>query len=150
MSSPQRNSARLHLLRHPCLIVGAILGVCLAATAVSWVIVANRAPTLETFARERNLAAALAFGALMLIPLFAFLKSPARLFLTGIISWTILAIAYRAMEPSFPHLEDRLGAFHLFMMGALLFGLMAAVTWVAQMIFHARHHHHHAVARRLP
>jgi uncharacterized membrane protein YvlD (DUF360 family) len=145
-------STRLRVLRHPCLILGGILGVCLAANAVAWVIVANRAPSLERFARERNLAAALVFGALMLAPLFSFLKSPARVFLSGIIAWTMLAIAYAAMEASFPRLEDRLGAFHLFMMGAVIFGLMAAAAWVTHMIFLTRHHHH-AVAiarRRLP
>jgi hypothetical protein len=152
MSSSRPISRRLRLLRHPCLLLGSALGVCLAATAVAWVIVANRAPALEQFAFERNLAAALAFGTLMLIPLFSFLKSPARVFLTGIIAWTILAVTYASMENSFPRLSERLGAFHLFMMGAVLFGVMASIAWVTHMILSVRHRHHavEVVRRRLP
>lgn len=152
ISTSERGAARLRILRHPCLQLGAIVGACLAATTVVWVLVANRAPALERFAWARNLSVALAFGGLMLVPLFIFLKSPARIFLSGVIAWTILAITYAIMERPFPVLDDRLGAFHLFMMGALVFGLMASVAWVAHMIFLARHHHH-AIAvsrRRLP
>jgi uncharacterized membrane protein YvlD (DUF360 family) len=153
MSSSRPVSAPLRILRHPCLILGSILGICLAATAVAWVIIANRTPALERFARERNLAAALLFGVLMLVPVLSFLKSPARIFLCGILAWTILAIAYACMEESFPRLSERLGAFHLFMMGGVVFGLMAAVAWVTHMIFLTRHLHHHPIAathRRLP
>ncbi len=147
-------STSLRVLRHPCLLLGSAVGICLAATAVAWVLIANREPTLERFAADRNLAAALALGALMLVPLLSFLKSPARIFLSGIIAWMILVIAYASMGRTFPQLDERLGAFHLFMMGAIVFGVMASVAWVAHMIFLTRHHHHHPVTatprRRLP
>jgi hypothetical protein len=149
MSSSETVSARLRMLHHPCLKEGALLGVCMAATGAAWVLVANNAPSLERFAWARDLTAALAFGALMLVPLFSFPKAPARIFLAGIIAWTVLTIAYGAMESSFPQPEDRLGAFHLFTIGAVIFGLMASVAWVTLLIFLARQHHHAvAVARR--
>jgi hypothetical protein len=147
-------STPLRVLRHPCLLLGSAVGICLAATAVAWMFVAYREPVIERFAADRNLAAALALGALMLVPLLSFLKSPARIFLSGIIAWMILVIAYASMGRTFPQLDERLGAFHLFMMGAVVFGVMASVAWVAHIIVLTRHHHHHPVTatprRRLP
>jgi hypothetical protein len=92
MSSSRPIPGRLRILRHPCLLLGSALGVCLAATAVAWVIIA----------------------------------------------WTILAVTYASMEGSFPRLEERLGGFHLFIMGAVVFGLMSTVAWVTHMIFPPR------------
>jgi hypothetical protein len=153
MSSSEPVSARLRMTHHPCLKLGALVGACLAVIGAAWVLIANDAPSLQRFASARDLTAALAFGALMLVPLFSFAKAPARIFLSGIIGWAVFTIAYGAMEASFPQPEDRLGAFHLFMIGAVIFGLMASVAWVALMIFLARQHHHQAVVvarRRLP
>ena len=153
MSSSEPVSARLRMMHHPCLKLGALVGVSLAATGAAWVLIANDAPSLQRFAWVRDLTASLAFGALMLVPLFSFVKAPARIFLSGIIAWVVFTTAYGAMEVSFPQPEDRLGAFHLFMVGAVIFGLMASVAWVALMIFLARQHHHQAAVvtrRRLP
>jgi len=38
----------------------------------------------------------------------------------------------------FIRLEDRLGAFHLFTLGAIVFGVLAALDWVALMLLAAR------------
>ena len=150
MASSQPGHARLRALRHPCLILGGIVGVCLAGMAVAWVLVANRAPALERFALERNLIAAIAVGVFLLVPVFGFLRSPARIFLSGIIAWTILSITYSAMGNGFPRLEERLGAFHLFMLGAAVIGLLATTVWVAQMVLLARQQTFITTRRRLP
>jgi len=150
MSASQPDSVSRRALRHPCLISGGILGVCMAATAIAWVLIANRVPALDRFAFQRNLAAAVALGLLALVPALRFFKSPARIFLSGIVAWTILAAAYRIMENPFPLLSDRLGAFHLFMMGAVVFGVMSVALWVAQLILHTRQQALAPARRRLP
>ena len=153
-SSSRPISTRLRVLRHPCLLLGSAVGVCLAATAVAWVLVANREPVARAFRRRTQPRSSSGVRRADAGAAFSFLKSPARIFLSGIIAWMILVIAYASMGRTFPQLDERLGAFHLFMMGAVVFGVMASVAWVAHMIVLTRHHHHHPVTatprRRLP
>ena len=138
MAPLQPSAARLSAWQHPCLIRGTLIGACLTGIAVAWLLVANRVPFLAQFALERNVIAAAAIGALMLLPFFLFWGSPARIFLSGVIAWTILALAYDVMEMLFARLGTRLGAFHLFILGAVVFGLLAALDWVALLLFATR------------
>jgi len=128
----------LSLWRHPCVTLGTIMGACLAGIAIAWLIVANRAPSLTQFAFERNLIGGAAIVVLMLLPFFLFLGSPARIFLSGVIAWAILAVCYRMLGFVFVGLADRLGAFHLFALGASILGVLAAVQWVALLLLAAR------------
>ncbi len=125
-------------MRHPCLILGTVTGACLAGIAVAWLLVANRAPSLAQFAFERNVITGAAIGILMLLPFFSFLGSPARIFISGVIAWTILALAYDVLEILFGRLSTRLGAFHLFMLGTVVFGVLAVLDWVALLLLSAK------------
>ena len=128
----------LSLWRHPCVTLGTIIGACLAGISIAWLVVANRAPSLAQFALERNLIAGAAIGALMLLPFLLFLGSPARIFLSGIIAWAILAVSYRLLGFVFVRLADRLGAFHLFTLGAVVLGVLAAADWVVLLVIALR------------
>lgn len=124
--------------RHPCVMFGIKLGACLAGISVVWLVVANRAPSLAQFALERNLIAGAAIGLLMLLPFLLFMGSPARIFLSGIIAWAILAVCYRVLGFVFVRLADRLGAFHLFTLGAVVLGVLAAADWVVLLLLALR------------
>ena len=138
MATPLPSRLRLPLLRHPCVLLGAILGACLAGIAIAWLLVANRAPTMAQFALERNLIAASAIAVIMLLPFFLFLGSPRRIFLSGVIAWAILAVCYWLLGFLFVHLANRLSAFHLFALGAIVLGVVAALDWVALIVIAAR------------
>jgi hypothetical protein len=138
MAPLKPSGVRLLTWRHPCLLLGTVIGACLAGIAVAWLLVANRAPSLAQFAFERNVIAGAAIGVLMLLPFVSFLGSPARIFVSGVIAWTILALAYDVLEILFGRLESRLGAFHLFMLGAVVFGVLAVLDWVALLLLAAR------------
>jgi hypothetical protein len=116
--------------RHPCALLGIAVGMGLAAVAVAWLLVANRDLSVNRFAVDRNLAAAALMGMWMLVPVFAFLKHPPRIFFSGIIAWTVLTAAYSVMSFRFNDLDSRLGVFHLFVLGALAYALAAAFVWV--------------------
>ncbi len=105
---------------------------------MAWLLVANRVPSLAQFAFQRNWIAGGLIALLMLLPLFLFLGSPVRIFFSGVIGWTILALAYQVMEIRFGRLETRMGAFHLFMLGAIVFGLLAVLDWLALLMLSAR------------
>ena len=138
MAPLQPSAARLSAWHHPCLIRGTVIGACLTGVAVAWLLVANRVPSLAQFALERNVIAGAAIGILMLLPFFLFLGSPKLIFLSGVIAWAILALAYDVMEILFGRLESRLGAFHLFMLGTVVFGVLAVLDWVALLLLSAK------------
>jgi len=130
--------------------MGAVVGACLAGVALAWIIVANTEPSRERFASERNMAATAGVGLLLFVLICRFMSSPGRLFLSGIFAWTILSITYRTVEFHYPAIANRLGAFHLFMLGAVLIGLIAALLWVLEMMVEMRHHPTPVTRRRLP
>jgi len=117
-------------IRNPAFSLGVLLGVCFSGVGLAWLLLANRAPHLDQFASERNLSLVIAFGLLGLVPACRFMKYPGRSFLSGITAWAILTAMYCVTELGFPRLATRLSAFHLFILGCLVFGLLAAVAWV--------------------
>lgn len=137
MAALKPSEVHLSTWRHPCLILGTVTGACLAGITVAWLLVANRAPSLAQFAFERNVIAGAAIAILMLLPFLLFLGSPGRIFVSGVIAWTILALAYDVLEILFGRLGTRLGAFHLFMLGAVVFGALAVLDWVALLLLAA-------------
>jgi len=135
---------------HPVLRAGISVGTGLCVLSITWLLVANRVPFLDRFALERNLAAAAVAGVLLLVPVCRFLKSPGYLFLSGLIAWTMLTLGYGAMVNQFPALDERMGTFHLFVLGAIAYGLIATLVWVTNLVIHLRLHPAPTVRRRLP
>jgi hypothetical protein len=129
-------------VRNPAFSLGVLLGVCFSAVGLAWLLLANRVPHLDPFASERNLALAIAFGLLGLVPACRFMKSPGRSFLSGITAWAILTAMYSVTELGFPRLATRLSAFHLFVLGCVVFGLLAALAWVMNLVILLRHVQH--------
>lgn len=130
--------------------MGAVIGACLAAVALAWILVANSVPSLESFAFERNVAAIAGVGLLMFVLICRFVNSPGCVFSSGLVAWAIFTATYGALEIRYPSIASRLGAFHLFVMGAVLIGLIAALLWVLHMMFDMRQHPVTTTRRRLP
>jgi hypothetical protein len=117
-------------IRNPALRLGVVLGTCFSVVGLSWLVLANRVPYFDQFALQRNLALAIAFAALGLVPTGRFLKSPGKSLVCGIMAWTIFTATYFATELYFQRLATRLSAFHLLVLGSLVLGFLAAFTWV--------------------
>lgn len=120
--------------------MGIYIGVCISLVLTAWLIVANRAPFLERFAWERNLAGAVAVALFAALPVLRFLRSPGRLLLSGLVAWTIVSLAYRLQCLYFSALDTRLGAFHLFMLGSVVYLFAAVVVWIGTLIWSVRAH----------
>lgn len=125
-------------LRNSAFSLGVLLGVCFSGIGLAWLLLANRMPHLDQFAFERNLALAIAFGLLGLVPTCRFTKSPRQSFLSALTAWAILTLAYSVTELGFPRLATRLSAFHLFILGCVVFGLLAALAWVLNLVIMLR------------
>jgi hypothetical protein len=128
-------------IRNACLRSGVLTGIYLSCAFVVWLVVANRVPEFEAFAGVRNLAAAVVMILLMAIPVLRFRFVPMRLFVAGLVAWTLLTVTYRAAEMFFSLLESRLGALHVFMLGAVSYGFVAVFEWVALICVEAHSRH---------
>jgi hypothetical protein len=128
-------------LRIASLRVGVLTGVYLSCVFVAWLEVANRVAELEPFAELRNLVAGAILILVLGIPVLQFRHRPGGLFVAGLTAWSLLTITYVAAEMHFTLLETRMGAFHVFMLGAVSYGFVAVLDWVFLMCVGVRHEH---------
>jgi hypothetical protein len=139
---PQLPGLRWFLwLRIPSLRIGALTGIYLSCVFVAWLEIANRFAELERFAELRNLLAGVAFILAMGIPVLRFRHRPGKLFIAGLMAWTVLTAAYLAAEIHFTLLDSRMGAFHVFVLGAVSYGFVAVLDWVYLICAGVRHQH---------
>jgi hypothetical protein len=139
---PQLPGMRWFLwLRIASLRIGILTGIYLSCVFVAWLIVANRLPALVPFAEIRNLVAGAILVMVLGIPVLRFRHRPGRLFVAGLTAWTLLTITYVAAEMHFTLLESRMGAFHVFVLGAVSYGFVAVFDWVILICASVRHEH---------
>jgi len=138
---------RLHLFKNAAIRTGVYAGVGLALVLVAWIFAANRFPGLERFALERNLAGAVALGLFAAVPVLRFLRLPGPLLASSLIAWTILALTYRLLSIYFWGLSARYSAVQVFTLGAVVYMILATLSWIGTCIWRARdsdisHPHH--------
>jgi hypothetical protein len=131
---------------HPVLLTGLYTGCLLVIVMLGSLVAANRIPTLEQYALERNAASYSMFVLFMLIPIFRFLDRPARLFAAGITAWMLFVIAYEVAGMVFVNLFAVLRTpLQALMEGAVIYGVVAAGSWVGGMCLEAKRN---PIARR--
>lgn len=139
-TSPALLRRRPHRWAHiPWLRTGLWTGIALSLVFVAWLYIANRVPASEDFALIRNAVAAALLLMLMIFPVATYLRFPGRLLASGLTAWTILSLCYRLMEEFFVFLESRVGAFNVFMLGAVIYLLTAVLTWITTVCLSMRH-----------
>jgi hypothetical protein len=127
-----------HAFKNLAVRVGVYVGVCLSLVLSVWILVANRVPFLERFALERNLAAAALLGLLAVAPALRFLRSPGNLLASSLVAWTIFSFTYRLLCIFFGHLGDKFSAFQIFMLGFVVYMILATLSWIGTLIWRAR------------
>jgi hypothetical protein len=128
-------------LRIASLRTGILTGIYLSCVFVAWLDVANRVAELEPYAELRNLVAGAILIMVLGIPVLRFRNHPGKLFVSGLTAWALLTITYVAAEIHFTLLETRMGAFHVFVLGAVSYGFVAVLDWVFLMCAGVRHEH---------
>lgn len=118
--------------------VGALLIIVMWGALVT----ANRMPSVEPYAVERNAASYGLFLLFMLVPIARFWNRPLRMFASATIAWVLFAATYEAAGMVFHNLFDSLqhSPLLVLMEGIFVYGLFAVGSWVMEMILHARHH----------
>jgi hypothetical protein len=128
-------------LRIASLRIGTLTGIYTSCVFVAWLIVANRVVELEPLAELRNLVAGAVLIIVLAIPVLRFRHQPGKLFVAGLTAWTLLTLTYLAAELHFTLLESRMGALHVFVLGAVSYGFVAVLDWVFLMCAGVRHQH---------
>lgn len=126
---------------HPAVRTGIYTGALLIVTMLGALVAANRFPSLERYALERNGVFYTFFALFMLIPVCRFLNRPQAMLGASMIGWLLFAGAYDLAGLYFHSLFDVLRTpFQALVEGAIVYGVFAGGSWVAGMLFHARRH----------
>jgi hypothetical protein len=138
-----------HFLRNAAIRTGVYVGVCLTLVFAVWLVIANHAPFLERFARERNIAAAAVLCFLAAVPILRFMRAPVYLLASSLIAWLIFALCYGGLCLIFHRLSDRLSTVQIFMLGAVVYMIVTTLSWIGSLIWkvreaHITHPNHHA------
>lgn len=130
-----------YVFRNAAVRTGIYTGVCLSAVLSAWLVLANRVPSLESFAIERNVAAVILLALLSTIPMMRFFRLPANLMISGLISWTILTLAYGVLTLFFRGLSEWHSSFQIFMLGTVVYLIVTTVCWIGTIIWRTRASH---------
>jgi len=133
-----RTSEGFGILRSAPVRAGIYAGVCLSSIFVLWVLVANRVPQLEIFARERNIAAVALLVFFASVPVMRFYRSPLNLLASGMLGWSLLTLTYLLLCLKFVELGQNYSGFHVFMLGAVTYFIFATLSWVGTIIWKVR------------
>jgi len=137
----------LMFLRNVPVRVGIYTGICLSLVFLLWVVLANRVPLLEPLAMWRNIAAVVILVFFATLPMLRFYRSPGELMVSGLVAWMLLSITYRVLCMVFVLLDEKYSAFHVFVLGAVVYLLGATISWIGTIIWRVRaadisHPHH--------
>ncbi len=128
--------------------MGVYTGVGLAIGFTAWLLVANRMPAFENIALERNIVAATALLLVAMLPILRFLRSPGHLLASSLLGWAILTITYIGLSMHFHGLTERYTAPQVFILGSVVYMIVATLSWIGSCILRVRashfsHSNHH-------
>jgi uncharacterized membrane protein YvlD (DUF360 family) len=121
--------------------LGVYTGTALSIGFIVWLYIANRVPALEAFAMQRNLIAATVLGVIAALPVLRFLRAPGNLLVSSLIAWGIFTLVYRALCVIFADLSDRYSTPQIFTLGAVVYMILATLSWIGTCIWRVRHPH---------
>jgi hypothetical protein len=126
---------------------GLVTGACLSVTFSAWLVVANRVPSLEAMAVARNVVAASLLCLFGSIPILRFVRQPGELLASSVIAWGLLTLTYGGLCLEFPLLDQYYSTLQVFVLGSLIYLLLATLCWIGTIIWrvwatHSSHPRH--------
>jgi hypothetical protein len=128
----------LMFLRNVPVRVGIYTGICLSLVFSIWLVLANRVPLLERLALGRNIAAVVFLVLFASLPVLKFYRSAGDLMVSGLLAWTLLSMTYRLLCMVFGLLDARYSAFHVFVLGAVVYLICATLSWIGMIVWKVR------------
>jgi len=149
-------AAWLRWLKNLPLRIGVLTGIYLTAVMTVALLCANRIPALEPYADLRNWTCSSLFVLVALIPVATFRRAPWALFTSATAGWLVFSTAYSVAGMFFENLHTRLNktTFHMFLLGAGCYAVVAVAIWVGDMtksaLEHGLAHSHHRSSTARP
>ena len=131
----------LRILRNRAVRTGIYTGVFLSVCFTLWVLVANRVPFLEPLAFARNTIAAGVLVLIACLPVMRFYRVPGEMLGSALIGWSLLTLTFRLLCIKFVLLDDIYSVFQIFMMGSIVYLIVATLAWIGTIIRRARASH---------
>jgi hypothetical protein len=125
-------------LRDTATRVGVYTGVALSLIFTVWLLLANRVPLLEAFAMPRNVIATVLLLFFASIPVLRFYRSPSALLLSGFLAWGLFTVTYGLLCLKFVLLDQYYSTFQVFVLGAIVYLLLATLSWIGTIIWRVR------------
>jgi hypothetical protein len=130
-----------YLLKGAATRTGVYVGLFLSFLFTAWLLMANRVPVLEPLAVSRNIVAACLLGAVGSVPVLRFYRAPSELLLSSLIGWGLFTLTYAALCLKFSMLNQYYSTSQVFVLGALLYLLLATLCWIGTIIWRVRATH---------
>jgi len=117
--------------------MGIYTAVGLSLVFTGWLFLANRVPFLDRLALERNIAAAVVLCLFALIPSFDSCVCPT---FAGfrLVAWLIFQCVLPRTLHDFPETRRLNGAIQVFMYGAVVYLIVATLSWIGAAIWRVR------------
>lgn len=135
------------MFRDSAVRTGVVVGVGLSLALSAWSYVANSFRIFNHISMERNLAAAAIISFLAFLPVLRFFREPGNLLISSLLAWSIFSLTYRTLSLFYWTLSDWYSTFQVFMIGAVIYLIVATLSWIGTCIWKARashfppHHH---------
>lgn len=117
---------------------GVCAGLALSLVFTTWLVLANRVPSLDSSAMPRNVIAAALLLFVASIPLLRFYRSPCELLLSSLLAWGFFTLTYGILCFKFVLLDQYYSTFHVFVLGAIIYLLLATLSWIGTIIWRVR------------
>jgi hypothetical protein len=130
-----------YLLEGVAVRTGVYVGVALSVIFTAWLLVANRMPLLESLAVPRNITAACFLALFGCLPVFRFFRAPSEMLLSSMLGWGLFTLTYGVWCLKFTLLDQYYGTFQVFVLGAIVYLLLATLSWIGTIIWRVRATH---------
>lgn len=142
LTRPQiRAHEPVHLFKDSAVRTGVVVGAGLSFALAAWTYLANSLPIFNRVSVERNLAAAMVIGFLAFSPILRFFREPGNLLISGLLAWSVFSLAYRTLSLFFWTLSDWYSTIQVFMIGVVIYLIVATLSWLGTCIWKARSAH---------
>jgi hypothetical protein len=142
LTRPQiRAHPPFHLFKDSAVRTGVVVGVGLSLALSAWIYLANSLPIFNNISVERNLATAATISFLAFLPVLRFFREPGNLLISSLLAWSIFSLSYRTLSLFYWTLSDWYSTFQVFMIGAVIYLIVATLSWLGTCIWKARAAH---------
>jgi hypothetical protein len=136
--APSSGHIRIDFRRNPPVRTGVYVGLAMSLVFTTWILIANRVPMSAGFAMERNVCALVLLLSIASIPVVRFYRAPNAMLLSSLIGWSLLTVTYELLCLQFVLLNEHYSTGRVFVIGALLYLILATLSWVGNMVWRVR------------